>query len=114
MTEKVNPLKLNALQLRTLTVLQALARSGAASLNEDGTEATIRGLPSPHGDHVHIGDAVVRTADMSGLSREPVWNALARKGLARSEWPRAITLTAAGLLYATGLDDEILHRHSGH
>jgi len=38
---------------------------------------------------------------------------LERKGLARSDWPRAITLTAEGLSYETGLGDEIL-RHAAH
>jgi hypothetical protein len=110
MPPRNNPLKLNPLQLRTLTLLQAMAR--AAGRNESG-EAAISQFPQAHGDHFHLGDAVVAGKDATGLYNEAVWNALARKGLARSDYPRQIVLTAEGLGYDTGLADEIL-RTSGH
>lgn len=114
MPPKRNPLKLNPLQLRTLTLLQAIARiPGAATLAPNG-DAVIGQFPSAHGDHFHLGDAVVSGKDATGLYNEAVWNALTRKGLARAEWPHQISLTPVGLGYDTGLADEILHRGAAH
>lgn len=114
MTPKKNPLKLNPLQLRTLTLLQALARVPEAAEEGPGPgDYTIRQFPRPHADHFHLGDAVVSGQDATGLFNQAVWNALTRKGLARADWPNAITLTAEGLAYDTGLADEILH-HAAH
>lgn len=115
MANKKNPLGLNALQLRTLTVLQALARVPEAGQEGPAEgEITISRFPQAHADHFHLGDAVVMGRDCTGLFSEPVWNALSRKGLARSDYQNGrITLTAGGLAYETGLTDEILHR-SGH
>ncbi len=110
MPPRNNPLKLNPLQLRTLTLLQAMAQ--AAGHNDAG-EAAISQFPQAHGDHFHLGDAVVAGKDATGLYNEAVWNALARKGLARSDYPRQIVLTTEGLGYDTGLAGEILHK-SGH
>jgi len=112
MPPRNNPLKLNPLQLRTLTLLQAIARIPGAQRNAAG-EAAISQFPQAHGDHFHLGDAVVAGKDATGLYNEAVWNALARKGLARSDYPRQIVLTVEGLGYDTGLADEIL-RISGH
>lgn len=110
MPPKHNPMKLNALQLRTLTVLQVLARLPEAATNGPAAgEITIEQFPQAHGDHVHLGDAVVAAKDMSGLYNGNVWHALERKGLARADWPRRITLTAQGLVYETGLAGGILH-----
>jgi len=109
MPPKQNPLKLNPLQLRTLTVLQALARDpGSAGSGPGAGETTIRRFPEPHAGHFHLGTAVVATKDASGLYNEKVWHALERKGLARSDWPHRITLTSSGLVYDTGLADELL------
>jgi hypothetical protein len=110
MPKKQNPLKLNALQLRTLTILQALARlpeAGEAGPGEG--EYTIRRFPGRHADHFHVGEFVVGGNDATGLFNEAVWNALTRKMLARGDWPNAITLTVDGLAYDTGLSSEILH-----
>src|ERR1700753_3165099 len=110
MPPRNNPLKLNALQLKTLTLLQAIARiPGAASSNAQG-EVAISQFPNAHGDHFHLGDAVVAAKDATGLTNEAVWSALTRKGLARADYPRQIVLTAEGLGYDTGIVDEILHR----
>jgi hypothetical protein len=112
MPPRNNPLKLNSLQLRTLTLLQALARiPGAATRNPDG-DIAISQFPQAHGDHFHLGDAVVAAKDATGLYNEAVWNALTRKGLARADYPRQIVLTPQGLDYETGVADEILHRSS--
>ena len=113
MPPRNNPLKLNPLQLRTLTLLQAMARIPGAAQRSDAGEAAISQFPQAHGDHFHLGDAVVAGKDATGLYNEAVWNALARKGLARSDYPRQIVLTVAGLGYDTGLAGDML-RSSSH
>lgn len=113
MPPKNNPLKLNTLQLKTLTLLQGLASLPGTAVREANGEITIVQFPQPHGDHFHMGNAVVATKDTTGLFNEAVWNALARKGLARTDWPHRITLTLDGLQYVTGLAGEIFHA-SGH
>jgi hypothetical protein len=109
MAPRHNPLKLNPLQLRTLTLLQALARVPGAFVNGPGPgEKTVERFPDAHGNHFHLGDAVVATKDASGLFNENVWHALERKGLARADWPHRMTLTEQGQSYETGLEQEIL------
>jgi hypothetical protein len=111
MAERPNPLKLNPLQAKTLTLLQELARQPdvANPPDADGT-VLLRYLPEPHGDHFHIGHAVVRSSDATGLNNPAVYGALARKGLILPG-PRGLPiLTPAGLGYDTGLDRRILHR----
>ncbi len=111
MAPKKNPLRLNGLQLRTLTILQQLARyPESATWNEDTGEVMITNMPQPHGNHFHCGDAVVKTSDATGLRNEAVYVALERKGLARSYHPLGIALTGAGVDYQTGLDRRILYR----
>ena len=107
---KKNPLNLNALQLKTLTLFQELARSPqTSSHNPDNGEVILTRLPHPHGDHFHVGGRVALTKDASGLSNENVWAVLERKGLIRSSFPLAVALTPDGLAYDTGLRDVILH-----
>lgn len=113
MPPKHNPLKLNSLQLRTLTLLQAIAAIPGAANALPGGEALIAQFPNAHGDHFHLGDHVVAGSDATGLYNEAVWNALTRKGLARADYPRQMILTAEGLAYDTGLAGEILHK-GGH
>lgn len=111
MAPKKNPLKLNALQLKTLTIFQELARDPMHATQEEATgETIIRYMPRPHGNHFHCGEAVVMAADASGLQNQAVWNALQRKGLARSMFPDAIALSDEALTYDTGLADQILHK----
>ena len=106
MPPRHNPLKLNKLQLRTLALAQILLREpGIAARNEATGDVTLHQLPEPHGDHVHIGDIVVSTREASGLHNPAVWVALERKGLARADAGMAVTLTASGLAYETGLGD---------
>ena len=114
MPSKANPAKLNPLQLRTLTLLQAIARIPDASKAEADGHVLITQFPHAHGDHFHLGDASVSTRDATGLENEAVWNALGRKGMIRAEWPHRIALTPEGLGYDTGLADEILHRGGHH
>src|ERR1700719_456613 len=111
MPSKRNPLSLNALQLKTLTLLQAIARlpDHSRAGEEPGTVA-ITGLPYPHGDHFHLGDAVVAARDATGLRNPAVWAALERKGLVTTQFPQSATLLAAGRDYDTGIKDAILHR----
>jgi hypothetical protein len=110
MPPKHNPLKLNALQLRTLTLLKAMARLPEVAMPGTNGEVIISRFPPAHGDHFHLGDAVVAGKDATGLLNEAVWNALTRKGLARADWPHQIALTPLGLGYETGLENEIVRR----
>lgn len=110
MPPKLNPLKLNSLQLRTLALLKILARDAkSAAAGPGGGEVTIERFPQAHGAHLHLGEHVVEARDASGLFNEKVWHALERKGLARSDWPHRITLTKAALAYETGLAGDLLH-----
>ena len=113
MLAKRNPLGLNPLQLKTLTLLQALALLPDAKPGETEGSMTLTTLPDPHGDHFHLGDAVVAGRDATGLRNPAVWAALERKGLVKTQFPQSATLLAAGRDYDTGLKDQILHR-SGH
>ena len=111
MPPRKNPLGLNALQLKTLTLLQELARLSAFSGTVEGEGIVVR-PPDPHGDHFHLGDAVVATRDASGFRNPAVWVALERKGLIRSTYPHEAVVTPLGLDYETGLRETILHKGS--
>src|SRR5436190_23001814 len=111
MPTKRNPLNLNPLQLKTLTLLQELAQLAGKPAPEDDPEGVeITELPNPHGDHFHLGEAVVAARDATGLRNPAVWAALERKGLIRPKLPEAVILTPAGQQYDTGMRDTILHR----
>ena len=112
MPPRNNPAKLNPLQLKTLTLLQAIARLPGAASALPGGEVAITKFPNAHGDHFHLGDAMVDGKNATGLYNEAVWNALTRKGLARAEYPHQIALTQAGLGYDTGMAGEILRSGS--
>lgn len=110
MPSRRNPLNLNPLQLKTLTLLQELARLAGKPAAEDAPGGlAITELPHPHGDHFHLGAAVVAARDATGLRNPSVWAALERKGLVRPKLPEAVILTEAGQQYDTGLRDAILH-----
>ena len=110
MADRPNPMKLNPLQAKTLTLLQELARSpNHATPAEEPGAIIIRNLPQPHGDHFHLGPYVVLARDATGLQNPSAWVALERKGLIRSMFPMACVLTANGMGYATGIADQILH-----
>ncbi len=115
MPSRKNPLKLNRLQLKTLAILQELARDPAIARRDEGSGGTqITAIPTPHGDHFHVGQKVVLARDATGLANQGVWLALVRKGLAgAAAFPNTIVLTAAGLGYETGVADMILHA-AGH
>jgi hypothetical protein len=111
MPPKRNPLKLNNLQLKTLTLLQVLADQPDVAMKEEVSGNTvIRWLPNPHGNHFHIGAYVVMGRDATGLHNPAVWAALVRKGLAVGEYPDYMAVTQDGLGYETGLNEAILHR----
>lgn len=111
MAKKSNPLNLNGLQLRTLTLLQELARYPEIAQTDDTTgNVVIASLPQPHGNHFHVGRRVVMSSDATGLHNPSVHLALARKGMiVPTGMVDAPTLTPAGLAYDTGLRDVILH-----
>ncbi len=114
MPPKRNPLNLNPLQLKTLTLLQELARIAGKPAPEDAAGGlAITELPHAHGDHFHLGEAVVAARDATGLHNPSVWAALERKGLIRPQLPEAVILTPLGQEYDTGLRDALLHR-AGH
>jgi hypothetical protein len=107
MPPRSNPLKLNKLQLRTLALLQVLAREDGAGTADPQTGAVVlTRLPHAHGDHVHVGPFTVTARDASGFDNPAVWTALARKGLARRDAMAAL-LTAEGLAYETGLAERL-------
>jgi hypothetical protein len=111
MAPRQNPLKLNPLQLKTLTLLQEIARlDGHGKADAATGEITIAHLPHAHGNHFHVGDYVVRGSDATGLSNQAVYTALHRKGLVRLEPQHGLVLTVAGRDYATGLREQILLR----
>lgn len=111
MPPKRNPLNLNPLQLKTLTLLQELARlDGQPAPGAPEGHILITGMPHPHGDHFHLGDSVVASRDASGLANQGAWAALERKGLIKALFPDAAVLTPAGLAYDTGIREQILHR----
>lgn len=112
MLSKRNPLNLNPLQLKTLTLLQALADLPDAKPGEAEGSVVLSSLPDPHGDHFHLGDAIVAAKDATGLRNPAVWAALERKGLVKTQFPQSATLLSAGRDYETGLTDGILHRSS--
>ncbi len=114
MPAKANPLSLNPLQLRTLALLQAMARlPGLATPLPDTGAIFLAQIPHPHGDHFHIGERVVAARDASGLQNPSVWAALERKGLVKGNFPFALTLTKEGLEYDTAPASGIL-REGGH
>lgn len=114
MSPKQNPAKLNPLQLKTLTLLQAIARiPGNTKALPDGSVQILQ-FPYAHGDHFHLGDATVFSRDATGLENQVVWNALTRKGLIVAEYPHQIALTPEGMAYETGIADQILHQGSPH
>jgi hypothetical protein len=111
MPSKRNPLNLNPLQLKTLTLLQELGRvAGKPAAEDEPGGLAITQLPDPHGDHFHLGEAIVAARDATGLRNPSVWAALERKGLIRPKLPRAVILTTLGQEYDTGMRDTILHR----
>ena len=115
MAPKKNPLNLNPLQLKTLTLFQALSQmEGIAAPHDDPGHIMISHMPRPHGDHFHLGPYMVRAQDASGLSNESVWTALERKKLIKSLFPVACVLTPAGGSYETGLKEQILHQGGHH
>jgi hypothetical protein len=114
MSIKKNPLNLNTLQLKTLTILQAVAElPDAAEPNAQDGSVKITALPHAHGNHVHVGHYMVSGADATGLQNGGVWAALERKGLVSTDFPNSVTLHKVGLDYDTGLRQAILHE-GGH
>lgn len=109
MPPKINPLKLNALQAKTLVLFQELARHPETANTSDSGEKVLTTLPKPHGDHFHVGHKVAMSKDATGLGNQAVWLALERKGLIRGSFPFAVTLTLDGLAYDTGIAHQILH-----
>lgn len=108
---KKNPLKLNALQLKTLAILQQMARSpNHAQPGDEEGSVMVTNFPPPHGNHYHIGDAVVFGRDATGLANANVFAVLERRGLIRSLHPMGALLTAEGQAYETGVADQVLHR----
>ena len=115
MAPKHNPLKLNTLQLKTLALAQELATLPDNGKKDDTTgNVTLSWLPHPHGDHFHVGSAVVSGRDATGLHNQSVWMALMRKGLAALGPAGEVAITPAGMAYDTELRDVILMRSDHH
>lgn len=103
-----NPLKLNALQAKTLAILQEVGRGGGEPLADGGV--AISRPPHAHGDHFHVGSAVVMAKDATGLANPAVFSALQRKGLIARGDDGRLVLTPAAVAYDTGVADGILRR----
>src|SRR5437899_10519578 len=102
MAPKKNPLTLNTLQLKTLTLLQELARLPDHSRpGEEPDSIVITSLPYLHGDQFHLGQALVASRDASGLRNPAVWTALERDALIR-KLPVCAVLTALGMGHQSG------------
>ena len=111
MPPKRNPLSLNSLQLKTLALLQELAGLPEDAKKDAATgNVSLAWLPTPHGDHFHVGEGVVMAKDATGLHNQGVWLALIRKGLATMDREGEVAITPAGLSYETGLKDQIFMR----
>ena len=112
--KRINRKKLNALQLRTLAVLQLLAEDPAFANppDEDGS-VLIRGLPDPHGDHFHLTRGIIRMRDATGLHNPAVYGALVRKGLLLAGVAGMPILTREGIAYETGLRSRLLQPTHG-
>ncbi len=110
MAPKNNPLKLNPLQLRTLALIQELAKVPdlAEPIGDTGA-VRLTQLPHPHGNHFHVGSKVVATSDATGLHNAAVWVALERKGLTQGQYPYMVVVTPEGLTYDTSGAGHILH-----
>ena len=108
MPPRNNPLKLNPLQLKTLTLFQVLARMEEVGVPQEDGGILVDEFPHAHGNHFHLGPYVVSSSDATGLSNPSVWVALERKGLIRQVDGGAV-VTPAGLEYDTGLRNQILH-----
>jgi hypothetical protein len=107
--QKLNPLKLNPLQAKTLVLFQELARHPETSSKLESGEIFLNALPQPHGNHFHLGSKVVSSSDATGLNNANVWAVLERKGLIRGHFPGAVALTPLGQTYETGIANQILH-----
>src|SRR2546428_13764518 len=76
MPAKRNPLNLNPLQLKTLTLLQELAQlAGKPAAEDEPGGLAITELPNPHGDHFHLGEAVVPARHAPPLRNPAGWGA---------------------------------------
>ena len=108
--KKTNPLNLNTLQLKTLTILQAVAEIEDVAQKDPATGSIkLTALPHAHGNHFHVGNYLVDAADATGLQTAGVWAALTRKGLVIPNFPQDVTLTRDGVRYETGMRELILH-----
>ena len=88
MPTKKNPLALNPLQLKTLTLLQAMARLEEYSKpGEAEGERLITSLPHAHGDHFHLGDARSPPRDATGLNNPAVWAIARAQGAGEDRFP---------------------------
>jgi hypothetical protein len=109
MIAKKNPLQLNPLQLKTLTLFQALASfEEIARLLPDGSIEVLELPFTAHGNHFHLGPWMVMAPDATGLRNPAPWLALERKGLIIGNFPVSVTLTPEGLSYETGMRQRIL------
>ena len=108
MPQKQNPLRLNKLQLKTLTLFQELTRSPETSTARENGSFLVTAIPQPHGNHFHLGAGIVMAADATGLRNESVWRALHRKALIESVFPSSLVLTETGVAYDTGMRGQII------
>lgn len=106
---KKNPLNLNPLQLKTLTLFQALAEfEDIARPLGDGAVEVLELPFTAHGNHFHLGPWLVYAQDATGLRNPAPWAVLERKGLIQGSFPVSVILTREGMEYETGMRRQIL------
>jgi len=102
-------IKLNALQSKTLILLQVMANDDRMSAPGplEGSRVIVS-LPHAHGSHMHVGQYVVSSKDATGLQNPSVWKALHRKGFVGENGPSEMLVTKEGLEFSTGLEDKFM------
>ena len=99
-----NPLHLTPAELKTLALIQELARrdeSVWAMDNVDGDQRVNLRF-QPHNDVCYFGHLAVPAEEASIVLQNDVWLNLETKGLAKGHAQESATITQAGKTYPTG------------
>ncbi len=114
MPPKINPAKLNPLQLKTLTLLQAIARLPDASKPTPEGDTEITAFPHAHGDHFHLGRSCRVVARRHRSGEPECVECPDPQGPAQERVAAQIALTPEGAAYDTGIADQVLHPGGHH
>jgi len=102
--KKINPLKLKKSELKTLALIQELARRDESSWAQSNIEGDQRVniTPTPVEDRLYFGNFSIPKPTTARLFKRGVWLELERKGLAKPITDHSVTITREGLNYPTG------------